>query len=103
MPMFVSALSAGRAGEAWALIGVVLVTLGGARAQAPVAERADTLRVMSFNIRYGTARDGANHWDQRREIVAETIRLARPHVLGLQEALAFQVEYLRAELASELD
>ena len=33
-------------------------------------ETADLeLRVMSFNIRYGTANDGDNHWKNRREMV----------------------------------
>ncbi len=32
------------------------------------------LRVMSFNIRYGTAEDAANHWSTRRELVVQAIR-----------------------------
>lgn len=58
-----------------------------ADAQAPV-------RVMSFNIRYGTARDGAHVWPNRRAHVATTIRDHAPHLLGLQEALRFQLDEL---------
>lgn len=61
------------------------------RAQTPAAL---TLRVMSFNIRYGTANDGANHWDKRKALVAEVIADARPDVLGVQEALYPQIAYL---------
>jgi len=54
------------------------------------------LSVMTFNIRYGTARDGANHWDKRKELCAARVRHFDPDVLGLQESLAFQNDYLRA-------
>ena len=60
-------------------------------AQAP-------LRAVTFNIRYGTANDGAHAWPNRRAHVIATIRDHAPHVLGLQEALHAQVEELRAAL-----
>jgi endonuclease/exonuclease/phosphatase family metal-dependent hydrolase len=53
------------------------------------------VKVMSFNIRYGTAADGVNHWDRRQELVAEAIQLFNPDLLGVQEALSFQCEFLR--------
>jgi endonuclease/exonuclease/phosphatase family metal-dependent hydrolase len=52
------------------------------------------LDVMSFNIRYGTARDGENSWPNRREMVFDLIRRERPDVIGLQEALRFQIDEL---------
>ncbi|MGI9516016.1 MAG: endonuclease/exonuclease/phosphatase family protein [Pirellulaceae bacterium] len=55
------------------------------------------MKVMSFNIRYGTAEDGDNHWDLRRELVRETIRVFDPDLLGLQEALKFQGEHLQQQ------
>ncbi|MEX0714077.1 MAG: hypothetical protein WD278_17190, partial [Pirellulales bacterium] len=45
------------------------------------------LRVMSFNIRYGTAADGANHWDERKGLLVDTIRRFDPDLLGTQETL----------------
>jgi endonuclease/exonuclease/phosphatase family metal-dependent hydrolase len=51
---------------------------------------------MSFNVRYGRARDGANAWPNRREIVFETIRDRAPDVVGLQEALRFQMDEIRS-------
>ena len=59
---------------------------------------SEPLRVMTFNIRYGTANDGENAWPKRKEAVVETIRRFDPDVLGVQEALAFQLDYLQQEL-----
>ena len=56
------------------------------------------LSVMSFNIRRGTARDGRNHWIYRRNLVHEILNQYRPDVLGLQEALDFQISEIRAML-----
>jgi endonuclease/exonuclease/phosphatase family metal-dependent hydrolase len=56
------------------------------------------LRIVSFNIRYGTAADGENHWDKRREFLIETIKAMNPDLLGTQETLGFQRDYLAKEL-----
>ncbi|MBN2133199.1 MAG: endonuclease/exonuclease/phosphatase family protein [Sedimentisphaerales bacterium] len=55
----------------------------------------DELRVMSFNIRYGTANDGANRWENRRELVFDVLREHDCDVVGLQEALRFQIDEMR--------
>ena len=57
------------------------------------------LRVMSFNIRYGTANDKQNHWRNRREMVFDVLRNHHPDVVGLQEALDFQIAEIRKALA----
>jgi endonuclease/exonuclease/phosphatase family metal-dependent hydrolase len=57
------------------------------------------LRVMSFNIRYGSANDGENHWKNRRETVFDVLRNHRPDIVGLQEALDFQIAEIRKALA----
>jgi endonuclease/exonuclease/phosphatase family metal-dependent hydrolase len=49
------------------------------------------LRIMSFNIRYGTANDGENHWKNRKEMVFDVLRDHKPDIVGLQEALDFQI------------
>ena len=64
-------------------------------AQSP----ANELKVVSFNIRYGTAADGENHWDKRREFLVETIRILSPDLLGTQETLGFQRDYLAKGLS----
>ena len=56
------------------------------------------LHVMSFNIRYGTANDGQNRWENRRELVFDVLRKHRPDVVGLQEALRFQIDEIRQAL-----
>lgn len=75
----------------------VLASLVLAPLLAPARERAQPirdLRVMSFNIRYGTADDGDDAWPYRRDLVADVIREFEPDVLGTQEALDFQVAFL---------
>jgi endonuclease/exonuclease/phosphatase family metal-dependent hydrolase len=59
---------------------------------APSAAQDTPLTVMSFNIRYGTARDGDNSWPLRRELLFEVVRQQDADVLGLQEALDFQID-----------
>jgi endonuclease/exonuclease/phosphatase family metal-dependent hydrolase len=53
---------------------------------------------MSFNIRYGTAADGDNHWEKRKRFLVETIRAFDPDLLGTQETLGFQRDYLATKL-----
>ncbi|NRA97246.1 MAG: endonuclease/exonuclease/phosphatase family protein [Planctomycetes bacterium] len=62
------------------------------------AADARHLRVMSFNIRYGTARDGDNAWPRRRELVLATIRRFDPDILGTQETLPRQRAWLSERL-----
>jgi len=50
------------------------------------------LRVMTFNIRYGTANDGENRWQKRRQMVFDVLREHQPDIVGLQEVLHFQLE-----------
>ena len=56
------------------------------------------LRVMSFNIRYGSANDGENRWKNRREMVFDVVRNHQSDVVGLQEALRFQIDEIRKAL-----
>lgn len=58
----------------------------------------EKIEVMSFNIRYGTAKDGENHWDKRKDFVVDTIRDSSPDILGTQENLSFQAEFLAGKL-----
>ncbi len=54
------------------------------------------LHVMSFNIRYGTTNDGPDHWEKRKEQVFELIGRSDCDLIGLQEALRFQIDEIRA-------
>ena len=64
----------------------------------PMPSTGLNLNVMSFNIRRGTAKDGKNHWRFRRNRVCELLNYYRPDVLGLQEALNFQISEIRTML-----
>lgn len=57
---------------------------------------ADTVDVMTFNIRYLNEQDGADHWKHRAGTVAETI--AEADVIGLQEARKPQIDDLSERL-----
>ncbi len=52
----------------------------------------ESLNVMSFNIRYGKAKDGDNHWDNRKTLVFDVFSNHTPELVGLQEALDFQID-----------
>jgi len=54
---------------------------------------------MTFNIRYGTANDGENSWPNRNQLVLDVINDHGPDVLGIQEALDFQL----GELSEAMD
>ena len=53
------------------------------------------LKVMSYNIRFGKAKDGDNSWDNRKAAAAAMIMDQKPAVFGVQEALDFQLEYIQ--------
>lgn len=69
-----------------------------ATASAPASRDSTSFRVMTFNIRYGTAPDGENSWRHRRPLVADLIRRLNSEIVGLQEALRFQLDDLHADL-----
>ena len=53
-----------------------------------------TINAMSFNIRYDNPGDKENGWQNRKEMVAVTIRFHKIDIAGLQEALYHQVKDL---------
>ena len=62
------------------------------------ASAPEPLTVMSFNIRYGTANDGPDRWDLRRDQMFDLLKVQNPDVIGLQEALHFQIDEILAAL-----
>jgi endonuclease/exonuclease/phosphatase family metal-dependent hydrolase len=59
---------------------------------------AEPLTVMSFNIRYGTAADGEHHWTLRRALLLDVLRQEDADLVGVQEALDFQIREITAAL-----
>ena len=86
-------------------IGLRAVFLLASFSIVPLAARADeSILVMSFNLRYASAPDGDNAWNnpnqspQRRDVVVDVITNRNPDVIGFQEGEDAQLD----ELASRL-
>lgn len=56
------------------------------------------LKVITLNIRYDNPRDSLNAWTNRAPIVTRFIQEEKPDLLGLQEVLNNQYEYLDSVL-----
>ena len=57
---------------------------------------SDGLKVMSYNIRLGSADDKTNSWALRYTATEEMLKDQAPDVFGVQEALEYQVRYIKA-------
>lgn len=79
------------------VLGMLLVALI-TSAEPAATESGTPLVVMSFNVRYATANDGENAWPQRRDILIETIQQFGPDILGTQECLELQADYIAGKL-----
>lgn len=79
-----------------AALAAVLAVSPAAGSQTPPTPAAEPLTVMTFNIRYGTANDGENHWTHRKALLFEVLRTADADLIGLQEALRFQIDEILA-------
>ena len=61
---------------------------------------AQSLRVMTFNIRYNTKADSANAWAFRKDKAASQILFHEAHLVGVQEALYEQMTDLQQRLTA---
>ena len=52
------------------------------------------LKVMSYNVRFGTADDGEYSWPNRQDAAVAMIEDQRPAVFGVQEGLRFQLDFI---------
>src|SRR6185312_4383402 len=59
---------------------------------------ADSLRVMTFNVRYPAPNDGPERWELRRDLFVKTVREQHPDVFGTQELYKEQGDYVVAKL-----
>ena len=79
------------------MLGGVLSLTGEAQAPATQpAQAAEPIAVMTFNIRYGTAKDGDDDWAHRKAMLFAMLRRESPDLIGLQEALRFQIDEIVA-------
>jgi len=60
--------------------------------------RPGTVRVISYNILYGTSRAPGEPWEKRGKRLVELIRRFNPDIFGVQEALSFQIDDLLSAL-----
>lgn len=52
------------------------------------------MKLMSFNVRYGSAKDGDNSWDYRKADLCKMLLTEKPLVVGLQECEMTQRVYI---------
>ena len=57
-------------------------------------KNSSQLTVISYNMRYGTAEDGVNAWEFRKPATIKMIKKHKPDILGVQEALDFQLAFI---------
>ncbi len=63
-------------------------------ADAKKKNEKSELKVMSYNIRLGSANDGTNSWALRYIATHDMLKDVAPDVFGVQEALDYQVAYI---------
>lgn len=80
-------------GAMWTLLVAVLCFSGGL-----AAAEASSLRIMSFNIRLPAESDGVDYWETRKPLAVRMLREQAPDVIGLQELVKAQADYLAREL-----
>ena len=59
---------------------------------------SEKINIMTYNIRLDTEADGINMWDNRKEAIISIIKEEDVDILGIQEALPNQIEYLSQQL-----
>ncbi|MEQ6121119.1 endonuclease/exonuclease/phosphatase family protein [Reichenbachiella sp. MALMAid0571] len=59
---------------------------------------AQPVHLMTYNIRYANENDGENIWDNRKDKIVKMINYYEPGIVGIQEGLLKQVEYLDKSL-----
>ena len=77
----------------WSLVLAGLLGLASMQARA-----TDPLSVMSFNIRLPAESDGVDYWETRKPLAVRMLREQQPDVIGLQELVKAQADYLVREL-----
>ncbi len=63
-----------------------------------LAVQALDVKVMTYNIRYGSADDGVNAWSNRCALLIDQLSAYEADSIGLQEALRFQIDEIRRAL-----
>ncbi len=62
------------------------------------AQKNEPINAMSFNIRYDNPEDGPQNWHHRKENVVRMINFYDLDIIGMQEVLVGQLNYLKTNL-----
>ncbi|MBT5760672.1 MAG: endonuclease/exonuclease/phosphatase family protein [Candidatus Marinimicrobia bacterium] len=58
------------------------------------------ISLMTYNIRFDSRSDGENIWENRKETLVNQIRFHEPDVMGTQEGLEHQIQFIDEKLKS---
>nr|WP_298132907.1 endonuclease/exonuclease/phosphatase family protein [uncultured Pseudoxanthomonas sp.] len=75
------------------LVGIIL-----AATVVPAIAADLPLRIMSFNIRLPVESDGVDYWETRKPLAVRMLREEQPDVIGMQELVKTQADYLAKAL-----
>ena len=64
----------------------------------PILLLAQSITFMSYNIRYDTDRDSLDAWTHRKAFLRNQVQFYQPDIMGTQEGLKHQLDYLQAGL-----
>ncbi|HKK77908.1 MAG TPA: endonuclease/exonuclease/phosphatase family protein [Saprospiraceae bacterium] len=56
--------------------------------------KSQQITAMTYNIRYDNPKDAPNAWDQRKDFLVSQVRFHAPVIMGVQEALKHQLDYI---------
>ncbi len=74
---------------------LAILAVCGASGSLAYLKAEETIRVLTYNIRYDNPGDKEDRWDNRKETVVQTILNA--DIAGLQEVLAGQQDYIQSQ------
>lgn len=69
---------------------------------ATTVNAQQSIRVMTYNIKYDAQHETDNNWEVRKPWVLEILQYEKPQILGIQEALLHQVEDIQGALSGYL-
>lgn len=58
-----------------------------------------TVKVITYNLRYDNPGDGENQWQVRKGLVVDMLKFHEPDIFGTQEGLAGQIAFLDSSLS----
>ncbi len=65
-----------------------------------VPAAAQPFSVLTYNIRFDNPADGENAWAERRYFLVGQLRFYAPDIIGVQEALRHQLDFIQEQLSA---